>query len=519
MIPKKENKINGRFNFEGLFTYDLANNHQGNLNHALGIINEIAKVSNEARVRGTLKFQFRQLDTFIHPDYKTNTNNKHIPRFLSTRLSKNDYTILAEEVRKNNLITIATPFDEESVDLIKELKIEIIKVASCSANDWPLLEKIAKAGKPVICSTAGLSIKNIDNLVSFLEEREVDFALMHCVTIYPTPKEQLQLNQIETLVNRYPNITIGFSTHESPDNFEAIKIAYAKGARLFERHVGIEAKGFKLNTYSSTPEQIKKWLQFYKEAVLMCGAENRPPADYQEKESLRSLMRGVFVKKYLKKGNLIKRDDIFFAMPLLENQMKSGDWNENLIADRDYKKNEPLSKKLNQQRKPTKEEIIYQVILQVKGMLNNARIAIGDNSSVELSHHYGLERFREFGAVIINCLNRAYCKKIIVQLPRQKHPYHYHGKKEETFQVLSGDLEIEKNGNKTKLFLGDTFLIKPKEWHKFQTLNGVIFEEVSTTHHNNDSFYQDEYINEMPRENRKTQLTNWKNIGLIKNNF
>jgi len=61
-------------------------------------------------------------------------------------------------------------------------------------------------------------------------------------------------------------------------------------------------------------------------------------------------------------------------------------------------------------------------MLQVKGMLNKARIFISEDSSVEVSHHYGIERFREFGCIIIDCINWAYCKKLVVQLPRQKPP-------------------------------------------------------------------------------------------------
>ena len=106
--------------------------------------------------------------------------------------------------------------------------------------------------------------------------------------------------------------------------------------------------------------------------------------------------------------------------------------------------------------------------------------------------------------VIIDVINREYCKKLIIQLPRQKHPYHFHKKKEETFQILHGDLEIQKNGDPTYLKEGDIFLVEPGAWHKFSTLDGVIFEEISTTHYNNDSFYQDEYIHNLPREKRKS---------------
>ena len=151
-------------------------------------------------------------------------------------------------------------------------------------------------------------------------------------------------------------------------------------------------------------------------------------------------------------------------------------------------------------------------MLQVTGMLNEARIHIGKDSSIELSHHYGLERFREFGAVIVDVVNREYCKKLIIQLPRQKHPYHYHDRKEETFQLLFGDLEVELEGKRINPQPGDTVLVEPGTWHKFHTLDGAIFEEISTTHYNNDSFYEDERIASLSRAERKTVIPNWHSI-------
>jgi len=499
----------GRFDFEGLFIFDMANNHQGNLQHGLRIINSIAKVTKEEDVRGALKFQFRHLKTFIHPDFRNNSNLPNIPRFIATELSDKDYRILTNSVRENNLVSIATPFDEESVNLISELEIEIIKIASCSASDWPLIEEIAKARKPVVVSIGGLNIPAIDELVSFFELKQVNFALMHCVAMYPTPMERLQLNQIELLKNRYLSVTIGFSTHELPDYLESIKIAYAKGARVFERHVGVETPKIKLNAYSSGPEQIKKWLRAYKETISVCGAEKRPPVSHKENESLRSLKRGVYAREEIKEGLPLKRSLVFFAMPIQKNQLESGDWKHYFAADRDYKKNEAISESVIK-RVISKEQIINGIVLQIKGMLNEARIPIGNDYKIELSHHYGLERFREFGAVIIDCINRTYCKKLILQLPRQKHPYHYHEKKEETFQVLFGDLEVEVEGNRQLIHAGDSIVINQGEWHKFQTANGVIFEEVSTTHFNDDSFYDDKFIAQIPREKRKTRVENWK---------
>jgi N-acetylneuraminate synthase len=74
--------------------------------------------------------------------------------------------------------------------------------------------------------------------------------------------------------------------------------------------------------------------------------------------------------------------------------------------------------------------------------------------------------------------------------------------------LLYGDLEVVLDGKSIKPKLGDTILVKPGEWHKFHTLDGAIFEEVSTTHFNNDSFYEDDRIRNLPREKRKTFIPN-----------
>ncbi len=497
------------FSFEDLFIYDLANNHQGDVEHASRIVREMGRVSTAASVRGALKFQFRQLDSFIHPDFRDRMDLKYVKRFSETRLSMEEFATLADVVRDSGLLTMCTPFDEESVDIICDMGLDIIKIASCSADDRPLLEKVARVNKPVVVSTAGLRTEEIDWLVNFLESENVHFALMHCVALYPTPDDMLQLNQIGALARRYRGIPIGWSTHEAPDNVSAIQLAYAKGARLFERHVGLATDRYALNAYSSTPEQIERWLDAWHAARAMLGAEERPPAPLAERQTLTELKRGVYLRRAVASGETLEAGDVFFAMPVQDGQMISGQWRPGMVADTDYEANAPLPEHLAGSTH-SDEQIIYQTMLQVRGMLAKANIHINEDASIEISHHFGLRRFREYGAVIITCINRTYAKKLVVQLPRQKHPYHFHKKKEETFQLLDGDLEVVKDGHRTSLSPGDTFLVKPNEWHKFHTLGGAIFEEVSTTHHDNDSFYEDPEIARLDRATRKTNVDSWR---------
>lgn len=498
-----------KFNFANLFIFEMANNHQGSIEHGLRIVRELSDIAKTAGIRAAVKLQFRELDSFIHPQHKEQTDNKHIPRFLSTRLGEVQFLDMISEIKRHGFVSMVTPFDEPSVDMIARLGVDVIKIGSCSANDWPLLEKIAETGKPVICSTAGLRVEDIDKIVSFFQHRGVHFALMHCVALYPTPNEKLQLNQIEMLGKRYPGIVIGFSTHESPANTDAVKVAYAKGARIFEKHIAIPTEEYKINAYSATPAEAAEWLAAWKIAAAMCGAENRPPADAAETDSLRSLMRGVYAKRPLKAGVLLSRPDVYFAMPALPNQLTSGDWRESFAADRDYAPHEAISDSILRAHRMPVKYVIAHIVHELKGMLNTSGITVGSSPNVELSHHYGLERFREYGAALIDCINREYCKKIILQLPGQKHPYHYHQKKEEAFQVLYGKLIAEVEGRESVLYPGDVLVVPRAAWHSFKTDGGVIFEEVSTTHFNDDSFYEDKTINRMARDERKTKLVNW----------
>ena len=95
---------------------------------------------------------------------------------------------------------MCTPFDEESVGLIENMNFDIIKIASCSNTDWPLIQRVVDSGLPVIySSTGGLKAEQIDNLVSFFEHKGADFAIMHCVSLYPTPENLLSINQIDLL--------------------------------------------------------------------------------------------------------------------------------------------------------------------------------------------------------------------------------------------------------------------------------------------------------------------------------
>jgi N-acetylneuraminate synthase len=456
-----------------------------------------------------VKLQFRDLESFIHPAHREGSTNKHIPRFLSTRLSKEEFGTIVDEVRRAKMTTMCTPFDEASVEQIVEMGIEIIKIGSCSATDWPLLEAVAEVGKPVIFSTGGLTLKEIDDLVSFFDHKRVDHAIQHCVSIYPTPDSEANLNMIEILRRRHPTKVIGYSTHEAPENLAPVYVAIAKGARMLERHIGVATDKHKLNTYSSTPAQIDVWIKAAHKARALCGATERLPSTEVEMSSLNSLKRGIFARKPLRPGTEVHREDVYFAMPMADGGLTSGQWEPGIVVTAAVGKDEPLVAASVKLPEEPDKQILFTSIHIIKGMLNEAKIALNSDFQAEFSHHYGLRRFAEVGATLIDCIARSYCKKLIIQMAGQRHPCHYHKRKEETFQILWGVLNVLIEGRPRTLYPGDTLLIQQGVWHEFWTEKGAIFEEISTTHYNDDSYYEDKAINSIPRPTRKTVVNHW----------
>ena len=217
--------------FEDLFVLEMTNNHQGKLERGIQIVREHSRVVRFNNVRAAIKLQFRNLETFVHKDFVERTDIYYIRRIHESRLSRDDYAVLVENIRKSGCIPMATPFDEKSVDMCVEFELPIIKVASADGNDWLLLEKIAKTKKPVIVSTGGVSLKDLDDLVTFFEHRNIPLALNHCVVGYPTEDHEMELDQIDYLQKRYSSHPIGLSTHEYHDWSNSMHIAYGKGVR------------------------------------------------------------------------------------------------------------------------------------------------------------------------------------------------------------------------------------------------------------------------------------------------
>lgn len=491
-----------------LLVLDLANNHNGSVDHGKAIIDSAARALEGLDFLVSIKFQYRDLDTLIHPDFKGNFEYKYIKRFEETRLSEDQYLELLNHARSVGFGVSCTPFDEASVEKVIEHGFDILKIASACSTDWPLLDAVVKHDVPVIVSTGGLSTRETDKVAAFMSKRVSQLALMHCVALYPTPDDQLALNRIDAMKARYRGVPIGYSTHEDPSNTLAGALALAKGAHILERHVGLEAEGMAVNTYSSQESQLRGWASRLQEAIgMLSGMDDKAFVNEAELESVRALRRGVYAKHGIQNGAEISDDDIFLAIPVLEDQITANMWSklEKKNASADIKTREKLSTK--NVAITNRNAILRELVERSKLHFESAGVIVPNRSELELSHHYGVERFDEFGIVMVTIVNRDYCKKVIGVFPGQSHPEHVHKKKEETFICLNGTLVVDLDGVSHTLKPGDVLTVEVGVKHSFHSPDGAVFEEISSTHFVDDSYYTDESIN--ANAERKTKLSVW----------
>jgi len=491
-----------------LFIFEMANNHMGDVAQGTRIVRELREACAGFDFRFAVKLQYRSLPELIHPDHRGRADHRFIKRFTETALSWDDFRRLKEAIVAEGFLSICTPFDEASVDKVVEHGFDYLKVASCSLTDWPLAEKIATTELPLILSTAGEPFEEIDRIVSFYQHRQKRIALMHCVGEYPTTEANLQLNQIGLLQRRYANVEVGYSTHEPPGQLDAVKMAIAKGATLFEKHAGVPIQGHPLNAYSANPSQVRQWLDAASTAIAMAGVEERRH-DFSkaERATLSELQRGAFAVGSLAAGSVVGEADVFFALPASPGQLVANDFSKytQYSAARAYAPKEAIWH-AGVTATDTRS-LVHGIVRDVKALLKVSNAVVPTQLELEISHHHGIENFRSVGSGMITVINREYCKRLVIMLPGQRHPEHWHTQKDETFHLLHGEIELVLGGERRRCVKNDVIVISRGVKHEFRSATGAVIEEISSTHSSDDSEYSEPTIGR--NGERKTYVTNW----------
>jgi mannose-6-phosphate isomerase-like protein (cupin superfamily) len=240
----------------------------------------------------------------------------------------------------------------------------------------------------------------------------------------------------------------------------------------------------------------------------MCGVVGRRHEfSAQEKQTLGDLHRAVFASRAIRAGEVLRPEDIFTAIPGSAGQLVANDLSKyaEYRAKRDFAAREAIL--AADVTASDTRSLLHGIVRDVKTLLKSSSAVVPAQLELEVSHHYGIERFREFGSTTITVVNREYCKRVILMLPGQTHPEQWHEKKDETYHLLHGEIELTLDGVRRICRKNDVVIIPHGVKHAFTSAAGAVIEEISSAYAQNDSYYTDAAI--LRREPRKTYVTNW----------
>jgi len=219
---------------------------------------------------------------------------------------------LFEYARSIKLTCFSTPFDESAVDLLEDLNVPAYKIASFEAIDLPLIEYVARTKKPMIISTGMANLIEIEEAVDAARSAGCeDLILLHCISSYPAPIEQSNLNTITDLAKRF-NVQAGLSDHTLGDT--ASIVAAALGAVFIEKHFTLSRndKGPD-SAFSLEPQELEQLCKSTHDAWLALGE-----VGYERKEAETQnvrFRRSIYATKDIKKGEILTTENIRSVRP------------------------------------------------------------------------------------------------------------------------------------------------------------------------------------------------------------
>jgi len=288
---------------------EVGQNHNGSLDQAREYIRVFASEGADA-----VKFQTRNNKYLFSQDaYDApySSENAFAATYGAHRekleLKPEWLPILKEDCIKHGVKFMSTPFDEPSLDLLKAIDVDILKIASFDVGNLPFIHRVAALGKPVVMSVGGGKIEQIRSSVEALLSYRDNVAILHCVSEYPCEFNRLGLDSIEVLIKEFPRCSIG-----SSDHFNGIlsgPVAYLKGARVFEKHVTLNraSKGTD-HSFALEPEGFRKFVRDIRRVRHML-----PPKAANElgNESVfKKLGKSLVAYRNIKTGEEITHNDL-----------------------------------------------------------------------------------------------------------------------------------------------------------------------------------------------------------------
>lgn len=290
---------------------EIGINHGGSLPEARKIVDAACKAGAEI-----IKHQTHVLDDEMSSEAKNvipGNSRKSIYQIISEcALSEADERELKNYVESKNMIFLSTPFSRAAANRLESMGVLAYKIGSGECNNYPLIEHIAKFGKPIILSTGMNSIESVRKAVRIFEKYTIQYALLHTTNLYPTPHHLVRLGAMTQLAREFPNAVIGLSDH-TVDNYACIG-AVALGASILERHFtdSLDRQGPDIAN-SMDPGQCRELIEASKIVSLEIGGEKGPLPE--EQITMDFAFATVVTIAPIKAGSLLTEDNIWVKRP------------------------------------------------------------------------------------------------------------------------------------------------------------------------------------------------------------
>ena len=210
---------------------EIGINHEGSVEKAIRMVDDAAAAGAEC-----VKFQSHVIEDEMIPNDVIPGNATESIWDIMSRCAFDEVQEreVMDHVRSRGLIYMSTPFSRAAADRLEGMGVTAYKVGSGECNNYPLIAHIASFGRPVILSTGMNNIESVRPSVEILRGAGVDFALLHCTSMYPTPYDRVRLGAIPQLGQAFPDAVLGLSDH-SLGNYTCFA-SIPLGSRILEKH-------------------------------------------------------------------------------------------------------------------------------------------------------------------------------------------------------------------------------------------------------------------------------------------
>jgi pseudaminic acid synthase len=206
----------------------------------------------------------------------------------------------------------SSAFDPSAVDFLEQIGVPVHKIASPELVDLPLIQRMARTGKPLILSTGMASLEEIEEAISAARSAEAkQIMLLRCTSSYPAPPEEMNLLSIPDMIRRF-DVPVGLSDHTP--GIAASVAAVALGASLIEKHLTMSrADGGPDSAFSLEPEEFKALVEAVRSAERSLGKVQYGPTAHEV--STRAYRRSLFVVRSMKKGEIFSEHNVRSIRP------------------------------------------------------------------------------------------------------------------------------------------------------------------------------------------------------------